>query len=343
MNNNYPENNNTSEGNNNSFGRGFADDSFSDGSFSGTDSFSGNSGFSGTDSFSGNSGIGGTNSFSGNSGFSGTDSFSGNSGFSGTDSFSGNSGIGGTNSFSGNIGFSGTDSFSGNSGFSGTNSFSGNSGIGGTDSFSGNSGFSGTDSFSGNNSFGASSPEEEYDPNAPLYHPEPMTYDPNAPLYHPDNSFPSSVHTVTAVQPKKNTAQVVVIVAVLLAVAVVLGIVGYKIFFEKKNLKQYFDTREGQVTLSKLKNDVSSGGKNIKESKAYVEGNDILVIDVTSAFGSVSASDKAVLDEYMELLKPGMQESIKNIMDSEKLKPFSVKYVLRLSGGEVFAEYTFSS
>ena len=302
MNNNY-NNDRARGGSNNSYGSGFADDSFS-----------------------------GYNDYSGNT-FGGNNSFSGNNDYSGN-TFGGSNSFGGSNDYSGNT-FGGNNDYSGNT-FGGNNDYSGNT-FGGDNSYSGNT-FGGSNTFGGNNSFGG---DDNYDPNAPLYHPEPMTYDPNAPLYRPENNTPVSSYSSSAVKTQKTPVQSIAIVALFLAVAVVVGIVCYKVFFDKKNLKEYFDTREGQSNLEMLKTGIA-GSEDVKDAKVYVEGDDVLVYDITYNVASVTNAEKALWEKTIELSEPTFRSEIKKIMDKEKIKSFSVRFLFRLSNGEEIVNYKIS-
>ena len=246
-----------------------------------------------------------------------------------------NNRTGGGNDNSFGSGFA-DDSFSGGS-YSGSD---GNGSFGSDNSFGGNSSFGGDDNFDPNAPLYHPEPMT-YDPNAPLYHPEPITYDPNAPLYHPENNTPISSYTSSTVATKKSSAQTVTIVAIVIAVAVVLGIVGYKMFIEKKTLKDYFETSEGRSALAML-NSETSGVNRVKETKVYVEGDDILVFDATYDFDYMPPAGIEMMKSSLDELRPGWQTNIKNIMDREKIKTFSVKFVYRLSNGESFYDYTIS-
>ncbi len=210
-------------------------------------------------------------------------------------------------------------------------------------SFAGNNGF-GENSFNSNNSFGGSSmyggDDPNYDPNAPLYHPEPMGYDPNAPLYHPENSFRSSSSVSTATRPAKNKTQSVIIIALILVAAVVLSFVAYKVFFSKRTLKQYADSSEGKRTFSQIKNDFNTGNYNMKSFDIYVEGDDILVYEAEYNITGISAADRASVDKYMELATPSLKKEIQTMMDSEKLTQFSIKFIFKNKDGNTITEYT---
>ena len=227
------------------------------------------------------------------------------------------------------------DSFSGYNDYSG-NTFGGSNSFGGSNDYSGNT-FGGSNDYSGN-TFGG---DDNYDPNAPLYHPEPMTYDPNAPLYRPENNTPVSSYSSSAVKTQKTPVQSIAIVALFLAVAVVVGIVCYKVFFDKKNLKEYFDTREGQSNLEMLKTGIA-GSEDVKDAKVYVEGDDVLVYDITYNVASVTNAEKALREKTIELSEPTFRSEIKKIMDKEKIKSFSVRFLFRLSNGEEIVNYKIS-
>ena len=206
--------------------------------------------------------------------------------------------------------------------FSGYNDYSGNT-------------FGGSNDYSGN-TFGG---DDNYDPNAPLYHPEPMTYDPNAPLYRPENNTPVSSYSSSAVKTQKTPVQTIAIVALLIAAAVVIGIVCYKVFFDKKSIKQYFDTTEGQTALAEVKDRVV-GTQSVKDAKIYVEGEDVLVYDITFDVTSVSDIEKSLMKKSMEIREPSLKRDMNEKMSKEKIKPFSIKYLFRLSNGEEFFDHT---
>ena len=248
------------------------------------------------------------------------------SGFSSGSDFNSGSGFSSGNDFNSGSGFSSGNDFNSGSGFSSGNDFNSGSGFSSGNDFNSGSGFNSGNSFGGMNG-----EDSSYDPNAPLYQPEPMAYDPNAPLYTPERSA-STVRTIPPVQQRSNK-QALLIVAIVLVVAIIGGIAVYNVFFAKKSIKQYYESDAGQKDLANTRAMMERDSSIIK-GDMYIEGDDILVMDVQYDWPTVSIADREEIQQDVEkALKPMMQKEINRIMNKGKLKAFSVRMLIKDKAG----------
>jgi len=193
-----------------------------------------------------------------------------------------------------------------------------------------------------------SNPEPDYDPNAPLYQPD---YDPNAPLYRPENDMnaplyqPSSVSRAsaagTATYTRNKKSQGILIVAIILVVAIVGGFLAWKVFFEKKTVRQYWESDAGQKEIVTMKAEFLAQNPDAKDFDIKVEDDDKLIYEVTYDVYGLNSMQKQKMNNYTELIRPTVSQLIHRMMDEGKLKEFKIVYRYIGKTGSVLAEYTF--
>ncbi len=193
-----------------------------------------------------------------------------------------------------------------------------------------------------------SNPEPDYDPNAPLYQPD---YDPNAPLYRPENDMnaplyqPSSVSRAsaagTATYTRNKKSQGILIVAIILVVAIVGGFLAWKVFFEKKTIRQYWESDAGQKEIVTMKAEFLAQNPDAKDFDIKVEDDDKLIYEVTYDVYGLNSMQKQKMNNYTELIRSTVSQLIHRMMDEGKLKEFKIVYRYIGKTGSVLAEYTF--
>ena len=188
----------------------------------------------------------------------------------------------------------------------------------------------------GMNSNTLTNQEPDYDPNEPFYKPENDGYDPNAPLYHPTYTPSASVHTATKTN---NTASVVVAIAILLVAVIVGGFLAYKFIFEKKSIREYWESQQGQREVAALKAEFMQKNPDAMDFNITVEDDDKLVYAVKYDMLSISAKDRQTVDVIMEAMKPSLQSELKQITTKNKLSPFKVVFRYLNRNDNVMAEY----
>ena len=211
--------------------------------------------------------------------------------------------------------------------YGGSNNFgSAPNNYGGSNNFVSSSGGYGSNSFTNN--------EPGYDPNAPLYNPANDAYDPNAPLYRPEmNTYPPS----GAVQPKKKGVNIIVPIILLLAVglAVILVFMGN----QKRDLKTFIETKQGQYEMAELEKEAKKGVEDFDFSWS-VNGTNQLVLEYkTKQYYEFDAEQKrtfqSTMDTNAKSFKRQMAKSINEIMDHYKLEEFSILYKINNLNGEI--------
>ncbi len=313
-----------------------------------------NNGFGGNNNgYSDNNGFGGNNNgYSDNSGFGGNNNgYSGNNGFGGNNNgYSNNNGFGGNNNgYSNNNGFGGNNNgYSDNNGFGGNNNgYSSNNGFG-----SNNNGYGSNNGFGGNpNGFGAGSSfnnnDSDYDPNAPLYHPENDTpYDPNAPLYHPTSESTYSMpHTVTIPKKKFNIVPLCIFLAVLIGV----GVFVYIKFFNKTSIKDFLESPQGKVELANVEKQARGDAFSEFDTKVYANDQDQLIFEYKyKEYLYFEPGEKEVAQEeasrLMESYKKSAAKEIEKMMNGYHLKEFSIVFLyLNADSSELYRYEVFLS
>ena len=207
--------------------------------------------------------------------------------------------------------------------------------------------YNGSNSYnSGGNGFGGSTynPEPDYDPNAPLYHPEQDSYDPNAPLYTPSAGFSSpvfsssTVNTVT-VPKRKNKAMIIILIALGLTVLVIVGITVYNKINEKQSIKDYLESADGKRQIA-VYQAAAKYTSDINAIDVFAEGDDTMVCDYVLNITYLPKNKIDEMDRSMEAQKESLKKEIRNIMDKNKIREFRIVYRYRNSSRTLLKEYT---
>ena len=282
---------------------------------------------------------------------SGTNDYSSqgmNGGYSSTNDYSSqnmNGGYGSTNDYSSqnmNSGYSGTNDYSSqnmNGGYSGTNDYS---------SQNMNGGYSGTNDYSSQNtnSFGQ---QDNYDPNAPLYRPE-DDFAANAPLYSPNGSgFDSKFDSQASPASKYNMSMTItkgkytwiLIIALVLFFISIGGFILYKALFEKKSIKEYWESSTGQDERALLKKEFLAENPDVRDFDIIAEGDDVLVYEVTYDKVNFTAKEREAADAYFELVAPSMKQEIQKIIKKAGIRDFSIVFRFKGKADNTIAEYTY--
>ena len=252
---------------------------------------------------------------------------------------------------------SGTNDYSSqgmNSGYSGTNDYSSqnmNGGYSGTNDYSSqnmNGGYSSTNDYSsqGTNSFGQ---QDNYDPNAPLYRPE-DDFAANAPLYSPNGSgFDSKFDSQASPASKYNMSMTItkgkytwiLIIALVLFFISIGGFILYKALFEKKSIKEYWESSTGQDERALLKKEFLAENPDVRDFDIIAEGDDVLVYEVTYDKVNFTAKEREAADAYFELVAPSMKQEIQKIIKKAGIRDFSIVFRFKGKADNTIAEYTY--
>ncbi len=197
-----------------------------------------------------------------------------------------------------------------------------------------NDSFGGYNGQDNNGGFGVNNPQQ-YDPNEPMYKPE-NSYDMNAPLYTP-SSAPS---TVTINRPKQNSTPMV-IVAIILAVAVGIGVYFYITRFSNQSVKQFLESAEGKTLISDLL--AEEGSNSQYDLSVYADGDDKLVCEYKlKSYTTISQSQKDMMKSYIDAARSTLAGEIEDMMKSYDIREFSFVYKYVNANGDVFGEYEIS-
>ena len=252
---------------------------------------------------------------------------------------------------------SGTNDYSSqgmNGGYSSTNDYSSqnmNGGYGSTNDYSSqnmNSGYSGTNDYSSQNtnSFGQ---QDNYDPNAPLYRPE-DDFAANAPLYSPNGSgFDSKFDSQASPASKYNMSMTItkgkytwiLIIALVLFFISIGGFILYKALFEKKSIKEYWESSTGQDERALLKKEFLAENPDVRDFDIIAEGDDVLVYEVTYDKVNFTAKEREAADAYFELVAPSMKQEIQKIIKKAGIRDFSIVFRFKGKADNTIAEYTY--
>ena len=252
---------------------------------------------------------------------------------------------------------SGTNDYSSqgmNSGYSGTNDYSSqgmNGGYSGTNDYSSqnmNGGYSSTNDYSsqGTNSFGQ---QDNYDPNAPLYRPE-DDFAANAPLYSPNGSgFDSKFDSQASPASKYNMSMTItkgkytwiLIIALVLFFISIGGFILYKALFEKKSIKEYWESSTGQDERALLKKEFLAENPDVRDFDIIAEGDDVLVYEVTYDKVNFTAKEREAADAYFEIVAPSMKQEIQKIIKKAGIRDFSIVFRFKGKADNTIAEYTY--
>ena len=252
---------------------------------------------------------------------------------------------------------SGTNDYSSqgmNGGYSSTNDYSSqnmNGGYGSTNDYSSqnmNSGYSGTNDYSSQNtnSFGQ---QDNYDPNAPLYRPE-DDFAANAPLYSPNGSgFDSKFDSQASPASKYNMSMTItkgkytwiLIIALVLFFISIGGFILYKALFEKKSIKEYWESSTGQDERALLKKEFLAENPDVRDFDIIAEGDDVLVYEVTYDKVNFTAKEREAADAYFEIVAPSMKQEIQKIIKKAGIRDFSIVFRFKGKADNTIAEYTY--
>ena len=252
---------------------------------------------------------------------------------------------------------SGTNDYSSqgmNSGYSGTNDYSSqnmNGGYSGTNDYSSqnmNGGYSSTNDYSsqGTNSFGQ---QDNYDPNAPLYRPE-DDFAANAPLYSPNGSgFDSKFDSQASPASKYNMSMTItkgkytwiLIIALVLFFISIGGFILYKALFEKKSIKEYWESSTGQDERALLKKEFLAENPDVRDFDIIAEGDDVLVYEVTYDKVNFTAKEREAADAYFEIVAQSMKQEIQKIIKKAGIRDFSIVFRFKGKADNTIAEYTY--
>ena len=237
---------------------------------------------------------------------------------------------------------------------SGTNDYSSqgmNSGYSGTNDYSSqgmNGGYSGTNDYSsqGTNSFGQ---QDNYDPNAPLYRPE-DDFAANAPLYSPNGSgFDSKFDSQASPASKYNMSMTItkgkytwiLIIALVLFFISIGGFILYKALFEKKSIKEYWESSTGQDERALLKKEFLAENPDVRDFDIIAEGDDVPVYEVTYDKVNFTAKEREAADAYFEIVAPSMKQEIQKIIKKAGIRDFSIVFRFKGKADNTIAEYTY--
>ena len=237
---------------------------------------------------------------------------------------------------------------------SGTNDYSSqgmNSGYSGTNDYSSqnmNGGYSSTNDYSsqGTNSFGQ---QDNYDPNAPLYRPE-DDFAANAPLYSPNGSgFDSKFDSQASPASKYNMSMTItkgkytwiLIIALVLFFISIGGFILYKALFEKKSIKEYWESSTGQGERALLKKEFLAENPDVRDFDIIAEGDDVLVYEVTYDKVNFTAKEREAADAYFEIVAPSMKQEIQKIIKKAGIRDFSIVFRFKGKADNTIAEYTY--
>ncbi len=230
---------------------------------------------------------------------------------------------------------------------------------GGYGSQGGNYGSQGSNYDSQNNtSYGAQNynsgdNDMNYDPDAPLYNPE-NDYDPNISLYNPGGSSgftstaPGSVSSATAVRTsrlhdeKKSKYGWILIIALVLVFMSIGGFILYKALFEKKTIKDYWESATGQSERETLKKEFLAQNSDVKDFNIITEGDDTLVYEVTYEKYGFTSKEKTSMDAYFEMIKPSMKNEIQKIMSKSNIREFKIVFRFKGRTDNIIGEYTYT-
>ena len=241
-------------------------------------------------------------------------------------------------------------------GYSSGGSFGGedNQGYGSQD---GNGSFGGVGGMNYNQNEPDYQPQQDnYDPNAPLYNPQ-NDYDPNISLYNPsgdnyssnssgsqvdfvDRSLSSSKYNMNMTISKGKYTWIIII-ALVLGFLAIGGFILYKALFEKKSIKDYWESKTGQGEIEVLKKEFLAENPDALDFNIVTEGDDTLVYVVTYDKVNFTTKEKPAIDAYFQMIDTSMKQEIQKIMSKSNIREFSIVFRFLGKTGNVMAEYTY--
>ena len=194
--------------------------------------------------------------------------------------------------------------------------------------------------FSGNSFNSMNNNESGYDPNA-------MFSDPSSSMYGNSGYNPNSTYSSFNTQMQYTTAtksgisKYIPVIAIILAVAVGIGVFFYVKYAGQKSIKEWLDTAEGQKAVNEMyQAGLNGSGFSEDDVKVFARSDDELVfLFKTQDFAYVPQEDADALQKYMEQAlssrKSLLSNEIKRLRNAYKLKPFSVVYELVTSSDQI--------
>ena len=255
-----------------------------------------------------------------------------------------------------NSGFAGSDYGTQNNSYGPQNNNFGGQGAGNYNYESSQNNNNNYNSYGSNNSFDGNTGinnDMNYDPNAPLYNPQ-NDFDPNMSLYNPDgnggfsssapvgNSMSSASRASATVTQTKGKYTWILIIALVLVFMSIGGFILYKALFEKKTIKEYWDSSTGQAERETLKKEFLAQNADATDFDIITEGDDVLVYEVTYNKYGFTSNEKASADAYFEMIKPTMKNEIQKIMSKSNIREFKIIFRFKGRSGNVIAEYTYT-
>ncbi len=194
--------------------------------------------------------------------------------------------------------------------------------------------------FSGKSFNPTNNTESGYDPNAMFSDPSSSMYGNSG--YNPNSPYSSfNTQTQYSTATKSGISKYIPVIAIILAVAVGIGVFFYVKNAGQKTIKEWLDTAEGQKAINEI-NQIGLGGSNITEEqvKIFARGDDELVFQFTEFSAmSITQEEADSLQKYMEQAlssrKSLISNEIKKLRNGYKIKPFSIVYEMVTGSGQI--------
>ena len=170
-----------------------------------------------------------------------------------------------------------------------------------------------------------------YDPNAMFSDPSSSMYGNSG--YNPNSSY-SSLNTQTqyGTATKTGISKYIPVIAIILALAVGIGVFFYVKNAGQRTVKEWLDTPEGKAAVNEMyRTGINNSSFTEDDVQVFARGDDELVFSFRiQEFTYIPQEEADQLQKYMEQAlssrKSLLANEIKKLRNGYKLKPFSVVY-----------------
>ena len=133
----------------------------------------------------------------------------------------------------------------------------------------------------------------------------------------------------------------ILIIALVLFFISIGGFILYKALFEKKSIKEYWESSTGQDERALLKKEFLAENPDVRDFDIIAEGDDVLVYEVTYDKVNFTAKEREAADAYFELVAPSMKQEIQKIIKKAGIRDFSIVFRFKGKADNTIAEYTY--
>ena len=194
--------------------------------------------------------------------------------------------------------------------------------------------------FSGNSFNSTNSTESGYDPNAMFSDPSSSMYGNSG--YNPNSPYSSfNTQTQYSTVTKSSISKYIPVIAIILAVAVGIGVFFYVKNAGQKTIKEWLDTPEGKSAVNEMYQ-AGLNGSNFSEDevKVFARGDDELVFLFTINDTTYIPQEEAdALQKYMDQAiasrRSLISNEIKKLRNGYKIKPFSIVYEMVTASDQI--------